>query len=126
MTIGRINGLVRASLFALAGSRRAALLGMEGFCLCHFVGKFLETTLYGLNVGQIGANAWLYWQLAVLPGGLWQHFSSIPTFLLPRARQCFHPEVNIDEVTLSTLSMLFHNKTCTRSAMESVIVGKGF
>ena len=66
-------------------------------------------------------NHWLYWQPALLPGGLWQHFSSIPTFLLPRARQCFHPEVNIDEVTLSTLSMLFHNKTCTRSAMESVI-----
>ena len=66
-------------------------------------------------------NHWLYWQPALLPGGLWQHFSSIPTFLLPRALQCFHPEVNIDEVTLSTLSMLFHNKTCTRSAMESVI-----
>ena len=89
-------------------------------------GKLLETTLYGPTVGQIVANSWLYWQPALLPGGLWQHFSSIPTFLLPRARQCFHPEVNIDEVTLSTLSMLFHNKTCTRSAMESVIVGKGF
>ena len=28
--------LIRASLLALAGSRRAALLGLEGFCLCHF------------------------------------------------------------------------------------------
>ena len=78
------------------------------------------------NCGPDCCQSWLYWQPALLPGGLWQHFSSIPTFLLPRARQCFHPEVNIDEVTLSTLSMLFHNKTCTRSAMESVIVGKGF
>ena len=57
-------------------------------------------------------NHWLYWQPALLPGGLWQHFSSIPTFLLPRALQCFHPEVNIDEVTLSTLSPQLWQK-CT-------------
>ena len=106
MTIGCKNGLVRASLFTLAGSRRAALLGMEGFCLCHFVGKFLETTLYGLNVGQIGANAWLYWQLAVLPGGLWQNFSSIPTFLLPQALRRRLPEVNIEGIIFTTINVI--------------------
>ena len=89
-------------------------------------GKLLETTLYGPTVGQIVANSWLYWQPALLPGGLWQHFSSIPTFLLPQLLQCRLSEVNIEEVTLKLLSMSFHNKTCIRSAMESVIVGCGF
>ena len=64
----------------------------------------METTLYGPTVGQIVANSWLYWQPALLPGGLWQHFSSIPTFLLPQLLQCRLSEVNIEEVTLKLLS----------------------
>ena len=61
---------------------------------------------YGLNVGQIGANAWLYWQLAVLPGGLWQNFSSIPTFLLPQALRRRLPEVNIEGIIFTTINVI--------------------
>ena len=35
MEVSNGDTLIRASLLALAGSRRAALLGLEGFCLCH-------------------------------------------------------------------------------------------
>ena len=131
MEVSNGDTLIRASLLALAGSRRAPCWGWRDSAVAILEREVaVNDPLWpkcGANCCQwVVYNHWLYWQPALLPGGLWQHFSSIPTFLLPRALQCFHPEVNIDEVTLSTLSMLFHNKTCTRSAMESVIVGKGF
>ena len=57
-------------------------------------------------MGQIDANAWLYWQLAVLPGGLWQNFSSIPTFLLPQALRRRLPEVNIEGKIFTNINVI--------------------
>ena len=93
---------------------RAALWGLGGFW-CWLLGELLDTTL----LAQRWAFwcQWLYWQPAQLPGGLWQNFSPLSTKIPPSRL----PEVNIDEVTFSLLSMSCHNRPA-KADMGVVIV----
>ena len=144
----------RASLLAVAGSRRAALPGVGGILALPFCREVVNDPSWlicgtdSLGVALVsppfpspdsGASRRFTWRLATLPGALRHKLSPLfPSFLLPRALLCHLPEVNNETMCLLSGNLgfqvllllggpgqlsinVFHNKTCIRSAMESVI-----
>ena len=106
----------RASLLAVAGSRRAALPGVGGILPLPFCREVVNDPSWlicgtdSLGVALVsppfpspdsGASRRFTWRLAILPGALRHKLSPLfPSFLLPRALLCHLPEVNNETMCL--------------------------